>query len=93
MLPLINQDPIALGARSIHRIDDGAGLLIECLSGALWITQHGDYRDVILERGQAFRLDRNGLAVVYSLEAASFRVERTSPQRPDVEPTPQKRAA
>jgi len=93
MLPLINQDPVALGARSIHRINDGAGLLIECLSGALWITQHGDHRDVILERGRAFRLDRDGLAVVYGLEAARFRVVGGSSQAPEGEPIPQKRAA
>src|SRR5262245_23510530 len=92
MLPQIDQGPIALAARSIHRIHDGSGLLIECLSGALWITQHGDHRDVILERGQSFRLDRDGLAVVYALEAGRFRVE-SAHRRPSSKATAAKRAA
>jgi hypothetical protein len=77
MLPVIDAGEISLKARSIHRIEDGAGTLIECLSGVLWITQNGDHRDITLERGQRFWLDRDGLAVVYGLEAARFRVAQT----------------
>jgi DUF2917 family protein len=90
MLPLIDPGSIALAARSMHRIEDGAGLLIECLSGALWITQHGDHRDVTLERGQAFRLDRDGLAIVYALQPARFRVASASPEHRQIEPTAEK---
>ena len=74
MLPVINAGEISLKARSIYRIEDGAGALIECLSGVLWITQNGDHRDITLEDGQRFWLDRDGLAIVYGLEAARFRV-------------------
>jgi hypothetical protein len=90
MLPLTEQRAIGLAARSIHRIEDGAGLLIECLSGVLWLTQHGDHRDITLERGQAFRLDRDGLAIVYALQAARFRVASASPEGRQTEPTPPK---
>jgi len=74
MLALIEAGEISLKARTIHRIEDGAGTLIECLSGVLWITQTGDHRDITLEAGQRFWLDRDGLAVVYGLEPARFRV-------------------
>jgi hypothetical protein len=76
MLEVIDAGEIALKARGIRRIADGAGTLIECLSGVLWITQNGDHRDITLERGQRFRLDRDGLAIVYGLEAARFRIEQ-----------------
>jgi hypothetical protein len=79
MLPVVNPGLITVAARGIYRIEDGAGRLIECLSGALWITQYGDHRDVTLEPGQSFRLDRDGLAIVYGLEAARFRVESAPP--------------
>jgi hypothetical protein len=77
MLALIEAGEISLKARAIHRIEDGAGTLIECLSGVLWITQNGDHRDITLEPGQRFWLDRAGRAVVYGLEPARFRVGQT----------------
>jgi Protein of unknown function (DUF2917) len=94
MLPGMTPGLITLSARGIHRIEDGAGLLIECLSGALWITQAGDHRDITLERGQSFELDRNGMAVVYGLGAARFRLERAPPEgQRRIEPAPGQRAA
>jgi len=87
MLSMIDAGEISLTARGIHRIEDGAGTLIECLSGVLWITQNGDQRDITLEGGQRFWLDRDGLAIVYGLEAARFRVQHTGAGRaraPDV---------
>jgi hypothetical protein len=98
MLPVISPGQITLPPRGIYRIDDGAGTLIECLSGALWITQHGDHRDITLERGQCFQLDRDGLAIVYGLGAARFRLERGPPEGrrrsgPAPEPGPEQRAA
>jgi hypothetical protein len=94
MLPLAHPSLITLSPRGIYRIDDGAGLLIECLSGALWITQHGDYRDITLERGQCFQLDRDGMTIVYGLGAARFRLERGPPGgRQRSGPAPEQRAA
>ncbi len=81
MLPEVDAGEISLRARGVHRIEDGAGSLIECLSGVLWITQSGDHRDTTLERGQRFWLDRDGLAIVYGLEAARFRIEQTGAAR------------
>jgi len=76
--PAIRAEEIALAARAIHRIEDGAGTLIECLSGVLWITQNGDHRDITLERGARFWLDRDGLAIVYGLEQARFRLQHSA---------------
>jgi hypothetical protein len=81
MLAVVDAGEISLRARGVHRIEDGAGSLIECLSGVLWITQNGDQRDITLERGQRFWLDRDGLAIVYGLEAARFRIEQTGAAR------------
>ena len=92
MLPGILPGLITLSARGIYRIEDGAGLQIECLSGALWITQTGDHRDITLERGQSFELDRDGMAIVYGLGAARFRVEPAPAER-RIEPAPAQRAA
>jgi hypothetical protein len=52
---------------SLLRIVDGKGLLVEATAGLLWITQERDLRDIIVAAGQSFRLDRNGVALVYTL--------------------------
>src|SRR5262245_29695608 len=74
VLPGFDGDVVALAQRGIHRVEDGAGALIECLSGVLWITQSGDHRDITLSAGEDFRLDRDGLAIVYGLEPARLRI-------------------
>jgi Protein of unknown function (DUF2917) len=96
MNPLIDADVVSVKARGIHRIEDGAGCLIECLSGVLWITQRADHRDITLAAGDAFRLDRTGLAIVYALEPARFRVlPSAAPARrgTTLRPLPNKQAA
>lgn len=75
---------VTLKARGMHRISDGAGIVITCLTGALWITQEGDHRDVTLASGQRFALDRDGLAILYALEPASLELHAASPVRPAV---------
>ena len=88
-------DLIPVKARGIHRILNGAGLTVECVRGALWITQAGDERDVTLQAGEHFRLDRDGLAVVYGLEPAVFSLltEPRAGRRSPVAVPPEIRAA
>jgi hypothetical protein len=45
-------------------INDGEGFAIECLEGAIWITQSNDPRDIVVKAGQSFVLDKPGLALV-----------------------------
>jgi hypothetical protein len=41
---------------------------VEC--GTLWITQEDDPSDVVLERGESFQLDRDGLALLLACGGA-----------------------
>ncbi len=61
-------------------IADGKGVSIEALSGAIWITQSHDGRDIVLERGDAFTLDRRGIAVLSALRPATVSVMAASSQ-------------
>jgi hypothetical protein len=54
------------------------GLRIDCLEGCLWITQDGDPRDVVVQSGQSFTVDRDQRALVYAMEAARVRVSRSA---------------
>ena len=64
------------------RIEDGRDLLIHAWQGSLWITQEGDVRDVVLQAGQSFRLDRNGVALVKCWENAVLALTSPHEERP-----------
>jgi hypothetical protein len=72
----MNNDLI-LGARPlpkgrIRRVPAARGCRVECLSGSLWITQDGDYRDVVLAPGESFEFDRPGDALVSALADSRY---------------------
>ena len=67
---------IKLAPMQILRIRDGAGLRIVCLSGALWLTQEGDPRDLFLEKAQQFTLDHPGLTLIQTLRNTEIQLER-----------------
>lgn len=54
------------------RVRDGAGSTVQVLEGAIWITEENNPRDVVLRRGQRFRLARRGLAIVEAFVDASI---------------------
>ena len=56
----------------LHRIHDGQGLRVQCLSGCLWLTQQSDPRDVVLEAGDAFTIDRPGDTYLSALASSRF---------------------
>lgn len=57
---------VRIGRGETLRIENGEGVAIGLWSGALWITQEGDARDVFLSPGDWFRLDRRGMALVHA---------------------------
>jgi hypothetical protein len=70
MLAPLELEPIALAARSVHRIDNGKGTKVTCVRGVVWVTQEHDSRDIILAAGESVVLDRRGLAVVFAFKDA-----------------------
>jgi hypothetical protein len=64
-----------LSTGQLAELADGAGTLIVAERGALWITQASDSRDIILEAGDSFVLDRDGRALITTLGGpAEFRI-------------------
>ena len=58
----------------LHRLNHAQGLRIVALTGCLWVTQDHDLRDLVLEAGEGFTLDRDGGAVLSALSDTSFLV-------------------
>jgi hypothetical protein len=52
---------------------DRRGDVISCTNGTIWVTQEGDMRDYILDRGQDFWVTRRGTLILQALENAQFK--------------------
>lgn len=74
MLAPVTLEPIALAARTVHRIEDARGMRVSCIRGTTWITQENDPRDIVLASGQSVVLDRRGVGVVYAFRDAVITV-------------------
>jgi Protein of unknown function (DUF2917) len=70
----LNLGGICLKQKQVLKVRSGVGHAIVCDSGALWVTQYRDQRDVVLEAGQSFALDRDGLALVQALEPSAITI-------------------
>jgi hypothetical protein len=63
------------------RILNGEGLFVRVHHGSVWITQDADLDDHILNIGDAFRLDRPGLALVRACSAAHITLKLDRSER------------
>lgn len=67
-------------------ISDGQGLAVECIEGAVWITQSNDPRDIVINAGQTFLLDKQGLALVAAPAGrATVAVRRAGSDAPSIQ--------
>jgi len=73
--------PVRLDTGQLLDIHDGEGGTVECLEGAVWITQSNDPRDIVLNRGQSFVLDKPGLALVCAAAGPAVVAVEVAPER------------
>lgn len=64
------------------RLLDARGLVITCTAGIVWITLDGEADDIFLSAGEKYTLQRDGLALVESLEWGKITVARLLPMSP-----------
>ncbi|RJG06983.1 DUF2917 domain-containing protein [Noviherbaspirillum cavernae] len=60
---------------------DALGWSVRALSGTVWITQDRDPRDVVLQAGESFTLDRNGAALLTPIGRTEFRLQHACADR------------
>jgi hypothetical protein len=64
MAPGSGPASMELGAGQVLRLLDADGWSVASTRGSVWLTQEADARDVFLDTGDSFTLDRAGLALV-----------------------------
>jgi hypothetical protein len=65
-------NPINLARGYVIRIEDACDMQVRVEKGLVWITQECDTRDVMLESGESFRLDRDGTALIEACGREAF---------------------
>jgi hypothetical protein len=80
---------MTLGQGNLLRITDGRGLLVQVTRGELWITEEKEHRDIVLRGGESFRLERDGVALIYALTPCELTM---SPARSREHPEPAARS-
>lgn len=72
---------VALNPHELVGLENAQGRCVCVLRGTVWITQSDDRRDIVLEAGQSFVLDRPGLALIHALTASALTLD-SGLQRP-----------
>jgi hypothetical protein len=76
--PTMNQDLLngtrRLAKDNVRHLHAEPGRRVEVVSGALWITQDGDLRDIVLQSGEAFDFDRAGDALLSAFADSRYLV-------------------
>jgi Protein of unknown function (DUF2917) len=73
---LMDADLLCAGQKlakgGLFLIHDGRGRRVECLAGCLWLTQERDRRDIVLEAGEGFTVERAGDTILNALSDSCF---------------------
>lgn len=66
--------PVCLDKGALLRLEgDPRGKTVQVLEGTAWLTQAGEYaEDVLLDKGQAYRILRRGLVLIQGLPAVQI---------------------
>jgi Protein of unknown function (DUF2917) len=77
---------VHLNHRELLDINDGQGLAVACIAGTVWITQSNDARDIVINAGQTFILDKQGLALVAApIGQATIAVQQAQPDTQSIQ--------
>jgi hypothetical protein len=67
----LNKGAVQLARGQTLKLHDGAGSIICAREGSVWVTEENSRKDVVLESGACYRLQRGGLALVQAFTEAS----------------------
>jgi hypothetical protein len=76
-----------LAPSELVRLPEARGTTLRVTRGRLWITLENDMRDIVLEAGDSYVIDRGGLTLVEAQKASTVCVLARNPEESRL-PTP-----
>lgn len=70
---------LALGPRETMVLDHAQGVEVIARQGCVWLTQHGDSRDIVLDQGQSFTLESAAGVVMTTSRGAELILRAAQP--------------
>lgn len=58
-----------LGHRELRSVEVATVMQFRCLEGSVWITQHGEAEDLIVEQGSCVTLVKKGVVLLQALKS------------------------
>ena len=71
---VVNNSALLLDRGQTIELIDGAGATAALDIGCLWITMDGDQRDIVLEPGATWMVERNGRTLLRAEAASTVRI-------------------
>lgn len=71
MMISFNEANLEVRREQVLSLRDAAGVRLRCTRGSLWLTQEGGGQDIVLEPGECFTVERDGLTLVSALKDGS----------------------
>lgn len=65
---------LQLARGQLVRLEDAAGRVVRSHDGAVWVTEDGQPRDIVLREGESYRLTGDALVLVHALRDSSVTV-------------------
>lgn len=78
MMISFNEANLEVRREQVLSLRDAAGARLRCTRGSLWLTQEGGGQDIVLEPGECFTVERNGLTLVNALKDGSVLIASAS---------------
>jgi hypothetical protein len=75
MATLTHRTEMQLAREELLALDDIRGTRLRCLEGSIWLTLARDPRDIVLEPGDSFVVDRDGVTLLHALAPTRLWVE------------------
>lgn len=76
----IESESFTLGRGQSIGLHDRRGARLQVVQGRLWITQEGDRRDLFVDQGERFEIERDGITVLHALRPAQVQVREAHAQ-------------
>jgi hypothetical protein len=70
-----------IGPRHGLALRAARGRIVKCVSGSVWLTMEGDRRDVVLNPGASFVVDRDGLTLLAAQQPSAVQVSAQNQSR------------